>query len=37
MSEIKVIELQVKTNLDNANAGLGRFKTGLKEVSNQAK
>jgi hypothetical protein len=37
MSEIKVIELQVKTNLDNANSGLGRFKTGLKEVSNQAK
>jgi hypothetical protein len=37
MSEIKVIELQVKTNLDNANSGLGRFKTGLKEVSKQAK
>ena len=37
MAEIKVVELQVKTNLDNANVGINKLKTNLKDVSTQAK
>ena len=37
MSEKKVIELQIKSNLDNTNIGISKLKTNLKETSTEAK
>jgi hypothetical protein len=37
MAEIKVVELQIKTNLDGATAGLGKLKSGLKDATTQSK
>ena len=37
MAEIKVVELQVKTNLDNTTAGINKLKTNLKDTSTEAK
>ena len=37
MAEIKVVELQVKSNFDNTNVGISKLKTNLKETSTEAK
>jgi hypothetical protein len=37
MAEVKVIEVQIKSNLDGATSSVSKFKTGLKEATNQSK
>ena len=37
MAEIKVVELQIKTNIDGATAGINNLKTGLKEATTESK
>lgn len=37
MSEIKVIELHVKSNLDDTNQNISKLKGNLKETSTEAK
>ena len=37
MAEVKVIEVQIKSNLDNSTASVSKFKSGLKEATTQSK
>ena len=37
MAEVKVVELQIKTNLEGATNGLGKLKTGLKDATKESK
>lgn len=37
MAEIKVVELQVKTNFESANGGIDKLKTGLKGAATESK
>jgi len=37
MAEVKVIEVQIKSNLDNSTASVSKFKSGLKDATSQSK
>lgn len=37
MAEVKVIEVQIKSNLDGATTSVSKFKAGLKEATTQSK
>jgi len=37
MADVKIVELQVKTNIDGASNNIGKLKTGLKEATTESK